>query len=324
MARKTLRIKGGTPIMVILAACLAFTASCGPGGGGGCPETKVLFMRADVTTKTMPDGQVITMWGYALDSNFGTEDGTVTSPGPELNIRACTENLVIHLDNNLPVPTSIVINGQRTSMSPVRYASGRVRSLTDEASPGNIMPVIYTWTNLKRGSFIYASGTHPAVQVQMGLYGALKAYESNSTAYSEAYQNDLTLLYSEIDPALHDAVANDQFGIGKTMSSTVDYTPKYLLINGEPLTVNGGPLPPEFASRKLLVRFMNAGLKTHAPMLCGTYMKVIAEDGNPYLYPGQRYSLLLPAGKTKDVILTLPPSGAKFIIDRMLHVPENL
>ena len=31
----------------------------------------------------------------------------------------------------------------------------------------------YTWTGVKEGTYLYHSGTHPQVQVQMGLYGAL-------------------------------------------------------------------------------------------------------------------------------------------------------
>ena len=33
---------------------------------------------------------------------------------------------------------------------------------------------IYSWTNMKPGTYLYQSGTHPQVQVQMGLYGGVK------------------------------------------------------------------------------------------------------------------------------------------------------
>ncbi|MBA7661074.1 hypothetical protein ES703_69086 [subsurface metagenome] len=29
------------------------------------------YLRADTTTKIMPDGQTVVMWGFALDSAFG-------------------------------------------------------------------------------------------------------------------------------------------------------------------------------------------------------------------------------------------------------------
>jgi hypothetical protein len=50
------------------------------------------FLRADVTTKTMPDGNVIPMWGFALDSAFGALDGNVTVPGPLLTVPPATRN----------------------------------------------------------------------------------------------------------------------------------------------------------------------------------------------------------------------------------------
>ena len=57
----------------------------------------------------------------------------------------------------------------------------------------------------------------------------------------------------------------------------------------------------------MLLRFLNAGLRSHTPAIVGLEMGLIAEDGNRY--PGlvrQQASALLPAGKTLDVLVAMP------------------
>lgn len=198
------------------------------------------FLRADVTTKDMPDEPNIPMWGFALDSAFGANDGTVMVPGPMLTVPPGDTTLTIHLDNNLTVPVSIVINGQTAVMTPVKFtdANGkqRVRSFTHETAPGNTDPCDYVWNDFKPGTYVYETGTHPAVQVQMGLYGGvIKDYDD--APYKQAYptvvyETSVPLFFSEIDPALHYAVDSNNYGPGKAMTSTIGYEPKYFLVNG--------------------------------------------------------------------------------------------
>ena len=99
------------------------------------------YLRADVTTKTMPDGNVITMWGFAQDSAFEAHDGNVTVPGPQLTIPVGDSTLTINLENNLPEPVSIVIPGQFTTMTPVKFTDDinrmRIRSFTNETDSNN-------------------------------------------------------------------------------------------------------------------------------------------------------------------------------------------
>ena len=75
-------------------------------------------LRADRTTITMPDGQVVPVWGFANDT-AGPGTGIVTVPGPQLNVTA-GDTLIINLVNNLPVPVSLVIPGQRSSQCECR------------------------------------------------------------------------------------------------------------------------------------------------------------------------------------------------------------
>jgi hypothetical protein len=103
-------------------------------------EAAEFYLRADARQLTMPDNTVVTIWGFALDTdnNFATVDGTVTSPGPMLTVPPTDTTLTLHLQNNLPEPVSLVIPGQIATMAPAFFTDGlgrrRVRSFTAEAA----------------------------------------------------------------------------------------------------------------------------------------------------------------------------------------------
>lgn len=315
-------------IRTLLFATVAFTAASTPGFAAE------FYLRADVATKTMPDGEVIPMWGFAQDTAFEAGDGTVFVPGPTLTVPAGDSNLTIHLDNNLSVPISLVINGQIATMTPVKFTDSesrqRIRSFTHETAPGNAAAVDYVWTNLKPGSYVYHSGTHPAVQVQMGLYGAvikdLPDIEYDGTSYKQAYPNvvyedSVTLFYSEIDPALHNSVNTGTYGPGLAMTSTIDYEPKYFLVNGQsfdPASPGSSVLPAGSSGGGTLLRIFNMGLRTRCPLLLGSYMTLIAEDGQPSKYPKEQYVAFVPAFKTIDATVAFPAAGTFPIFDRRL------
>lgn len=293
------------------------------------------FLRADTTTKTMPDGQVVVMWGFAADSAFGANDGTVTVPGPVLTVPANQGNLIVNLDNNLPVPVSIVIPGQIKTTVPVKFVDAkgrqRIRAFTMETPPNNTEPVVYKWKDIKSGTYLYHSGSHPAVQVQMGLYGCMrqdlekpKQVNALGIAYAGVlYDAEVVLCFSEIDPALHQAVATGNYGPGKPMTSTIDYNPKYFLVNGQPYAQGKLPLPAGQPNQRILIRFLNAGLETHVPVLHNLYMSVVAEDGNKYNYASQQYSVVLPALKTKDAVMVPSAPGTYPLYDRRLRLTNN-
>lgn len=292
-----------------------------------------------LTTRVMPDGKSIAMWGFAQDSAFGAGDGTVTVPGPALTVPANDNTLIIHLDNRLPDPTSIIIPGLPMPLSapgqpfmiPQRNLDGRVRSFVHETASYNAAAVYYIWTAVKPGTYLYHSGTHPAVQVQMGLYGSLtkNALDAAPGAMAEAYtgipyESEVVLLLSEIDPALHNAVATNNYGPGTVMTSTIHYDPKYFLINGEPFSSSRSPIAAGSPGQSVLVRFLNAGLEDHIPVIENLYMKVLAEDGNLLPYPQDKYSLVLSAGRTLDALVTLPLAGGYYpVYDRKLALADG-
>jgi FtsP/CotA-like multicopper oxidase with cupredoxin domain len=278
-------------------------------------------LRAGATTMAMPDGEIIIMWGFAdIDG-----DNEPKIPGPRLMVPA-GEGLTVSLTNDLPVPVSIIVPGQTPPLvvppgdsEPERNLDGRIRSFTRE-TPAAGGPVSYTWPSIKPGTYLYHSGTHPAVQVQMGLYGAVTndAVDAPAEAYPGiGYDAEALIIYSEIDPALHAAVVGGTYGT-PMYPSTIDYQPKYFLVNGEPSDATA-PVAEATPGSNVLVRLLNAGLKDHAPEILGSHLSVIAEDGNLYPYARQHYSMVLPAGKTLDALLIAPVEGEYPIFDRRLY-----
>lgn len=256
----------------------------------------------------------VTMWGFATDTGQGCDSMPTWDVGPQLSA-VDGGTLTINLRNCLSEPVSIMIPGQAAIGTPV-WVGGRVQSFTDEASPlGGTAS--YTWTgDLKAGTYLYQSGMHPAKQVQMGLYGALKVDFATGPpiqAYDGIpYDSEVVLLYSEIDPALHDPVP--------ATAQPTNYKPQYFLIDGKPYEMGDPALNAGNVSQNTLIRFLNAGLKTHVPTLLGAYMRVIAEDGNLYPYAKEQYSVLLAAGKTLDAIWTPGAEGTYALYDRSLHL----
>jgi len=277
------------------------------------------FLRAAVLTNSLPNnGGQITHWGFARDTAFGARDGAVTVPGPALVVPAGDTTLTIHMDNDLAEPVSIVIPGQppATGQTPVRNGAGRVTAFTFETPAGNVSPVDYTWSNLRPGTYLYHSGSHPAVQRPMGLYGVLTHDYLSGQAYTNIiYDRELILCYNEIDAKLNKMIAQINYGPGKLMTSTVDYNPGFYLVNTNNYT--NGVIPfAVTAGERVLVRFVNAGSRTRMPMLYGQYMQLVAEDGFLYPYAKERYSLVLPPHKTMDALVTAASGGTLMWYDR--------
>lgn len=334
-------------ICIVLTCLLLFTAGISYGAD--------YYLQAGVSVipaNTISNPAAITMWGYAL-CNSSWACGSVTVPGPVLTATE-GEALNVYVKNALTglfvEPTSVIIPGQPGGNLTPTWTDGstgnrtdlaqRVRSFTAETPADNATVVTYTWPTVKAGTYLYQSGTHPAVQVQMGLYGALNVYSvapvlpaTSGQAYSDtssAFDSEVTLLFSEIDPVLHNAVATGAYGV--TMTSTIDYHPKHFLINGQSATSS---LVPTFTGgaggKNLLIRFLNAGLDSKVPVVQGPYMSVIAEDGNfmtavdtsgsVVSAAKQMYSVLLQAGKTMDAIMTTPVAAGNIpVYDRRLNL----
>ena len=328
---------------------------------GNASAVTDIYLRADTVMLAVPDGlggtTNVPMWGFAQETAFGNELGTVTVPGPMIEVPPGETLLRIHVDNNLTnEPISLQINGLMLTNNtgpvwselgdatvynppdrnrPAGNFTARVRSFSHETPPGNTTDVVYEFDVTNRtGTFLYMSGTNPAKQVQMGLYGAVKKDAAAGEAYPGVlYDKEIVILYSEVDPVMAAAINAGTYGPGGTITSSLHRDPKFFLINGkayDPTSADGGGLDPinsadpVNAGDTVLVRFLNAGYETHVPQLLNMYMNLIAEDGNAYTYPKMQYGVQLPAGKTIDATIIMPTTIGRFSIhDAALNLTNN-
>lgn len=303
---------------------LALILLLGAFGAAGAAD---FYLDARTFTKTMPDGTIVTMWGYAqCTAGFGTCDPPAV-PGPTLTVPLGDSTVNITVRNSLTgpyvEPTSMMIPGQQTAMTPV-IVDGRVRSFTAETAVGAVRT--YTWPAFKAGTYLYQSATHPSLQVQMGLIGAIKKDAAPGQAYSGInYNGEVVLVFSEIDPVLHEAIAIGDYGSGKTVTSTFKYHPKYFLINGEPFSYARSALAAGNPGEITLLRFLNAGVNDYTPLLQGLFMTAIAEDGHALQYPKEHYTVNLPAGKTVDAVVANPAAPGYYpLYDRRLNLTNAM
>lgn len=301
------------------------------------------------------NGEDVPMWGYmnydpespptACGGGQVHNNAALQVPGPEITANA-GDNVIVHLLNCIPNVdnevadrrTSVMIPGQGMPTvedtnpgggagltGPRFYGggnpnfAGRMRSQVPETrrlSGGRPNAVTYTFSGVREGTYLYHSGTHMQVQVQMGLHGPVTVCPASSpydTAqgrcltggnrpYAGArtgYFREYGIFYSEIDPDIHLAVDRSCYGPDEDAgncsagnqalrtTSTIDYNPKYLLVNGEPFDGSKldlqADIPLNGNARRVLLRVRSAGNRYHmiACKFCNN-ARAIAEDG--YLY----------------------------------------
>ncbi|MFA5910617.1 MAG: Ig-like domain-containing protein [Vicinamibacterales bacterium] len=319
-----MRTNHGSAATVLRVAFLAI-AAFGLSTAIAAAQTTVHVVAAPFNkTVTLPNGTMVSvpMWGYGLADAAGDllPGEEVSSPGPRITVPVGNA-LTIVLHNDLPpgTNTSLVIPGQAFAGAPV-VAGGRVVSMVPEVAPGSSAP--YVFTSLKPGTFLYQSGSHQAVQIQMGLYGALTQDAAAGNAYAGVpYSNEAVLVYSEIDRALHQAVADGTYGTPAGPTSTFNYNPTLFLINGTSYANAASPaIAAGAAGQPTLLRFLNAGLRTHVPVLDNGTFSIVAEDGNKYPFARPQGAILLAAGKTHDALWTPAVGGDYPVYDRSLSL----
>jgi len=255
-------------------------------------------------TSLMAEDAEIPMWGFASASReqFGRilagEPISLAAsvPGPPLQVPAGDPTVTIHLLNQLPQPVSVILHGQD-------------QGKPAEAGPGGGLQT-YRWTGLKPGSLLYESGTDPAFQVQMGLYGPM-AVDGALGPLPTARQ--FAIVFGEIDPGFHVAVSK-----GQPPASALDY--KAAFHYAEPIPLDGSLLPgkdiPARQGEPVLLRFYNAGLRPHEPVVSGNLLSVVAGDGNPLPFPTSGRTVPLPPGATRDVLFLPSEPGHFPLIDQ--------
>src|SRR6266480_3760226 len=272
--------------------------------------TNSLSFAAGTGTNTLPTSLVIV---GQLGGGLGAAPVTTLSPthapqgptwpasgGPDPSVTTC----------NTPADR-VAAAAAGTNCPPPQ--PNRVQSFATEVAAG-ATTTLPTWSNLKPGTYLIESGTHPSIQGPMGLYGVLVVTTAPTTgpipgvAYYKAgapvvnYDSELPLVLSEIDAVQNRAVDaavktagfsetkvwNGQSGqCGDLTSATantcyppaVNYDPRYFLINGVSFDASAS-WKSQFATTgaatgSILVRFVNAGLRMHVPSIVG------AQTGTP-------------------------------------------
>jgi hypothetical protein len=312
-ARRLLALAGLIAAYALLGAATAGAASTGIVCTNG-PNFNLETAAGHVDT---PDSNVIYTWSYI------PAGGAFQTPGPVLCVNQ-GDVVTIHLHNTFAVATSIVFPGQE-GVSPAA-APGKLGA---EVPPGG--DVTYTFTASQPGTYLYESGTNAAVQVDMGLYGALVVRPSGHAdyAYGDARTQfeparEYLMLINEIDPALHKAIET-----GTPTFDTLDFWPRYWTINGrefpdtlDPNKVSYLPAQPYGALVKVkpydavanpypaLVRMLNAGEQNHPFHPHGNHLKLIAQDGRLISTPAggdastEHFADTIASGQTLDLLLS--------------------
>jgi Multicopper oxidase len=291
---------------------------CTPGSVSGNVHTFDLV--ANTGTIETPDGNTVLMWSYSVngDPNFPT----FQSPGPVLCVTE-GETVVVNLSNTLSEATSIVFPGQD---SEVTATGGTAGPFTTEAPAGG--SVSYRFSAGQAGTYLYESGSDPAKQIEMGMYGALAvrpsmgpgfAYDDATTAFDP--DHEYLLLLADIDPALHHAVETGSTYDANALRS------RYFTINGRafPDTIqdNGSSLLPNqpygalvriqpntgLNTQPSLIRMINVGAANHPFHPHGNHTREIAQDGRLLLAPSggrastEHFGETIGSGQTEDFLL---------------------
>jgi hypothetical protein len=230
-----------------------------------------------------PDGARLLLWGY------GPDGGVPQYPGPTLIIDEGDEVAINIVNNGLPEPTSIVLPGQ-SNVGATGNAPGLL-TVEADASGGS---ATYTFNASHPGTYLYQSGTQQALQVEMGLIGAIvirplsgltdRAYNHEDSSFDHEY----LFLLTEMDPQVHLLV---EFGLIDAVDNTT-YRPMLWFINGRPgfdsLSPDNvawlpnqpyGALAQTHPGETSLMRLIGGSRHGHPFHPHGNHHRVIARDG---------------------------------------------
>jgi FtsP/CotA-like multicopper oxidase with cupredoxin domain len=278
------------------------------------------------------------MWGFSEGAK------PFQHPSPVLCVNE-GETVMVILHNTLARDVSLMFPGQENVLAdgapaqPQFDGGGALTSLTNVAA-ANGGSMTYSFVASRPGTFVYQSGTDPAVQVRMGLFGALVVrpaagpyfvYDDSAlpqtSKFNEAVGGEILMLQSEIDPALNEAL-NQAVVSGRPFKFNLNnYHPRYWLLNGR-----GFPdtIAPNFASWLpsqpygalahvqpvdatlnplwYLERFINVSSQPFSFHPHGRNAIVIGRDGQPLRGSGgedlsfETFGLLAGPGQTHDAL----------------------
>jgi len=242
---------GWSPVVITVPTGQALTINL---------TNSLTFATSATTANTVPTSIVIV---GQVGGGLGQLSQRTTTPSPSHEFaQGCPSWFIA--SNPPGTPCTALLPGA-SGMPPTQGA--RVQSFSTEVGAGQTTAL--TWSSLRPGTYLLESGTHPSIQVPMGLIGVLvvtsapsvttagTAYPSAGTSPAVTYNAELPLEFSEIDPVQNSAVntAVNTAGFSETTvwsgqpgkcgnpsspvgvvntcyPATVNYTPFYYLING--------------------------------------------------------------------------------------------
>jgi hypothetical protein len=239
----------------------------------------------------------VPIWGFS-----STSDGPAGVPGPVLVVDQ-GDQVTINVHNGLARNLSLALP----------TVAGLVPDRTG-AAPG--AATSYTFTAARPGTYLYEAGHTPdgARQAAMGLLGALvvraPAVSGQPSAYGDAgsvYQDEAVLVLSEVDPAFNTSADPLSYDLRK-------FSPKYRLINGKAFPETD-PIATD-VGRRVLLRYVNAGLQAHPMTLLGTDQSIVGRDSRQTAYPEGAVTIPLAPGQVVDTITAVPggPDGRRYMV----------
>lgn len=240
-----------------------------------------------------PDGGSYLIWGYANGAGLAQYPAPTLIVNQGALVKVTLTNSLTVAGGGTPPNVSIVFPGQEVVIVP--SDPGIPGVLTNEAAPGKTVTYQFTATN--PGTYTYYSGTDSALQIEMGLFGAIIVRPSAGANYAYNHQStkfdrETLFLLSEMDPRIHQAVEN--FGPAGVIGT--NYLANYLsvlwFINGraapdtmaEPMAPwlpyqPYNSMPMMHPGEKLLMRVIGGGRELHPFHHHGNHARVIARDG---------------------------------------------
>jgi hypothetical protein len=252
-------------------------------------------MKGTMILPGMPTG--VPIWGFA-----STATAPATSPGPVLVVdEGNTVTVTVHnrLSQNLSLALPAI--------------SGLAPDTTGAPAGAD---TTYTFTASRPGTYLYEAGhtANGGRQAAMGLVGAMvvraPAAGGKPSAYGDAgssYDDEAVMVLTEIDPALNTSADPLTFDLRNV-------APRYRLINGKAFPETA-PVVTD-VGRKVLLRYVNAGLAAHPMTALGVDQLVVGQDSRPTAYPEAAVTVPLAPGNTVDAVVTLPtgPGGRRFMV----------
>lgn len=284
------------------AALLPPSTACVQSATYSTDHTVTCNLYATTGTVSLPGSVNVPIWGYSSTATAGS----ATLPGPTIIANAGDMvNVILH--NSLTQTSSMAFPAMNIAPDMAGIANGATKT--------------YTLKNVKAGSSLYEAGMTSGgnLQIAMGMFGAIVVRPATATqAYDTAssFDDEALLVLSEIDPGLN---ANP------TTYDMHNYAPKYWLINGKPYSSTVSNISSG-AGRKVLLRYLNAGLMNHSIGTMNLHSWIYGTDGKKLAYPYQVMAETIASGQSMDMITTIPAgaaTGTKYAIYNAANHLDN-